>query len=215
MEQRVVFCLLLTADTFSPTKALRRVLFPTFGAPHKPTVITRFPVYSYPWIHSHRKRYWIIFSVFLNKISDGWKILNNFFRQSIMGCVMVFWFIIQNVIKPLKYSLSTNQTGMNENKQGFFFFRCYFNRFFSGKQSIDWDDDLSHTLPKTDDKRQEMSGDIMVNFEEVYARDEAFNEKTIKIRIKKCPCRDSNTGYHGHNVMYWPTILQWHLVKVE
>ena len=19
---------------------------------------------------------------------------------------------------------------------------------------------------------------------------------------KKCPCRDSNTGYHGHNVMY-------------
>ena len=36
MLQRVVFGLLLTADTFSPTSAFSNVLLPTFGAPHRP-----------------------------------------------------------------------------------------------------------------------------------------------------------------------------------
>lgn len=37
MLQRVVFGLLLTADTFSPMSAFSSVLLPTFGAPHRPT----------------------------------------------------------------------------------------------------------------------------------------------------------------------------------
>lgn len=41
IERRVVFGLLLTAETFSPTSAFSRVLFPTFGAPQSPMVRKR------------------------------------------------------------------------------------------------------------------------------------------------------------------------------
>ena len=41
IERRVVFGLLLTAETFSPTSAFNRVLFPTFGAPQSPMVRKR------------------------------------------------------------------------------------------------------------------------------------------------------------------------------